>query len=61
MTALDRLDGGVRRGGEVGVDEVHPRRQLDVEVIGGVDPRRSRPRLRESSTWPPRSRSSLMK
>src|SRR4051794_20171695 len=36
--ALDRVDRGVGLGGKVGVGEVDRRGELDVEVVGGVDP-----------------------
>ncbi len=36
--ALDAGDRGVGGGGEVGIGELDRRRQLDVEVVGGVDP-----------------------
>ena len=37
LAALGPHDRGVGGGGEVGVGEVDPRRQLDVEVVGGVE------------------------
>jgi hypothetical protein len=38
LTALGADDRGVGLGGEVGIAELNPWRQLDVEVLGGVDP-----------------------
>src|SRR6185503_12147519 len=34
---LDRLDRCMRLSGEIGVGELDPRRQLDVEVVRGVE------------------------
>ena len=49
LAALGAPDRGVGGGGEVGVAEVDPRRQLDVEVVGGVEagPQAARARVED--------------
>jgi hypothetical protein len=38
LATLGAFDRGVGGGGEIGVRQLDPGRQLDVEVVGGVDP-----------------------